>query len=278
MEVTATRLSGLHSASIDELVAAQQRAQNPRMPIANPYIAMLRETGQTSFCNIAHLATSNGVCRSSFEEVVFNLKEAGIVTVINEEVHVIPGQRLRIAELAIQNGADPERIARELRWQEFEAFASQILAKYEYKTARRLVFSDSGHRFEIDVLGAKEPILLCIDCKHWHHGWAPSKITMAAMNQLLRAFHLSKVLKKYAGKVHTLGWRSVQLLPALLTLADVSSSRINGVPIVSVLRFRDFVSEVNPWVDELRFIEARVRDGTPELSGLPATSSIPALL
>jgi hypothetical protein len=47
------------------------------------------------------------------------------------------------------------------------------------------------------------------------------------------------------------------MLPVVLTLADVSSRIVGGVPTVSALRFGTFLSEVGPWVDELRFVDAR---------------------
>jgi len=189
------------------------------------------------------------------QESLLRLRERGVVALAGEEIQVSLEQRLRIAELAIAIGADPERIARELRWQEFEAFADQVLARDGFATLNHFVFKDSGRRFEIDVVAAKEPIVLCVDCKHWHHGWAPSKIAAAARNQLLRVLRLSKAFPVGGRKLPTGSWRSVRLLPAVLTLADVSPKLIDGVPIVSALRFRSFLSEINPWVDELRFVD-----------------------
>jgi hypothetical protein len=47
------------------------------------------------------------------------------------------------------------------------------------------------------------------------------------------------------------------MLPMLLTLADVSSRVVDGVPTVSALRFGTFLSEVGPWLEKLRFVDAR---------------------
>jgi Holliday junction resolvase-like predicted endonuclease len=189
------------------------------------------------------------------EESLLKLRERGVVALAGEEIQVSFEQRLRIAELAIAIGADPERIAGELRWQEFEAFADQVLARDGFATMNHFVFKESGRRFEIDVIAAKEPMVLCVDCKHWHHGWAPSKISAAARNQLLRVLCLSQVFPVRGRKFSTATWRSVRLLPFVLTLADVSPKLIDGVPIVSALRFRSFLSEINPWIDELRFVD-----------------------
>jgi len=199
------------------------------------------------------------MCRSLVEESLSRLHRDGAITMMGEEIRITPEQRLKGAELAVTMGADPERVARELRWQEFEAITNHILSREGFATANHFVFKGSGRRFEIDVLGAKEPMVLCIDCKHWHHGWAPSRIIAAAKNQLLRVLFLSQVFACHRGRLQaTRNWHSVRLLPVVLTLADVCSKFMDGVPIVSALRFRDFLSEVSPYVEKLRFIDAQL--------------------
>jgi len=217
--------------------------------------ALLRETRKNLTCHISEVVASSKMCRSLVEESLLKLREQGAVALSGQQIRVSLEQRLRIAELAIAVGADPERIARELRWQEFEALADLVLARDGFATMNHFVFKDSGRRFEIDVIAAREPMVLCVDCKHWHHGWAPSKIAAAARNQLLRVLRLSQAFPVRGRKLWTGSWRSVRLLPAVLALADVSPKLIDGVPIVSALRFKSFLSEINPWVDELRFID-----------------------
>ena len=219
------------------------------------HVCLLHETRQNHLCNASEIVARSKTCWSIVEESLHNLEEAGAVTLTGEEIHVTPEQRLRIAQLAITTGADPERVARELRWQEFESLTTQILSREGYATANHFVFKHSGHKYEIDVLGAKEPIVLCVDCKHWHHGWATSKIVAAARNQLVRAQSLSEVFEFYGRKHHIVGWHSVQLLPIVLTLADLSSKLVDGVPVVSALRLRDFLCQVSPWIERLRFID-----------------------
>jgi len=205
------------------------------------------------------------MCRSLVDESLAKLREAGAVAVSGEEIQVSLEQRLKIAELAVASGADPERVAKELRWQEFEVFASQILARDGFVTLNHLVFKSSGRRYEIDVVSARNPIVLCVDCKHWHHGWAPSRLLAAAKNQLLRVFSLSSVFAVY-GKKLCGGWRFAHLLPIILTLGDVSPKLIDGVPIVSAVRFRTFLSEMNQWVGCLRFVHVPVEGDSANLA------------
>jgi len=226
-------------------------------------MTLLRATRESPICEFQGIVASSKACKSLVEESLLTLQEAGAIRIVDEEIHISPEQRLRIAELAVASGVDPERVGRELRWQEFEAFADQVLTRDGFSTANHFVFKGSGRRFEIDVLGAKEAMVLCVDCKHWHHGWAPSKLMAAAKNQLIRVLFLSQVFTACGRKLPTIAsWRSARLLPVVLTLADVSSKLMDGVPIVSALRFRDFLSEVNPWVEKLRFVDARICEST----------------
>jgi hypothetical protein len=223
------------------------------------HIALLHKTRQNLVCKANEIATGSKTCLPLVERFLLELREAGVIALTGDEIRVTSEQRMRIAELAILTGADSERVARELRWQEFEGLAANILDVEGYATVRHFVFRNSVRKYEIDVLGAKEPLVLCVDCKHWHYGWAPNRIMAAARNQMVRVLCLSEAYGSYGRKLRIAGWRSVQLLPIVLTLADVSSKLLDGVPIVSTLRLRDFLCEVNPWDERLRFVDAPTR-------------------
>jgi len=222
------------------------------------YIALLRETRESPLCQIQEVVASSRACRSLVKESLLELQAANVVSLSGDEIHINPEQRLRIVELAVGIGADFERVSRELRWQEFETFADWVLAEDGFATLNHFVFKGSGRRFEIDVVGAKEPMILCIDCKHWHHGWFPSKVSASATDQLQRVRLLSRVFAAHGTRLHAGGWRSARALPVVLTLGDASPKLIEGVPIVSVLRLKSFLSEINPWLDELRFVDVSI--------------------
>jgi hypothetical protein len=226
---------------------------------ANVHITLLHETRQNPVCKAGEIPTKSKTCPSAVERFLGELKEAGVITLTDDEIHITSEQRMRIAELAISAGADSERVARELRWQEFEGLAAHILDVGGYATAKHFIFRNSARKYEIDVLGAKEPMVLCVDCKHWHHGWAPSRIMTAARNQMMRVQCLSEGYAFYGRKLRIAGWPLARFLPIVLTLADVSSKLVDGVPIVSVLRLRDFLCQVSPWDERLRFVDASVR-------------------
>ena len=240
-------------------------SSNARVVIKTSYalhVALLRKTKLDSVCRTDELATESRTCLPVLSGFLVKLHEAGVIALGDEEIRITPEQRIRIAELAILGGADPERVARELRWQEFEELTAHILDVEGYVTVKHFVFRNSVRKYEIDVLGAKDPVVLCVDCKHWHHGWAPSRIMAAARRQTMRVLCLSEVYAFYERKLRIAGWRSVRFLPIVLSLADVPSKVIGGVPIVSALRLRDFLCQVNPWDAQLRFVDGPARSQT----------------
>ena len=221
------------------------------------YVTILRETEKTLRCQVEKIAAGMGIGKAGTLELLCKLQCQDLMSLDDEEVVIMPEQRMRIAMLAVAQGSDPEAVSRRLRWQEFEFLADRVLTQNGYDTRTHFVFKHEGHRFEIDVLGAKEPLLLCIDCKHWQYGWAPSRITAAVRNQLLRVTSLSQSFRQLEVRLGTSHWKSVRMLPVLVTLADVSSRIVSGVPTVSALRFGTFLSEIDPWVGQLRFVDAR---------------------
>jgi Holliday junction resolvase-like predicted endonuclease len=247
------------SPSISCVADASPNAQDVAITNTVLQTVLLRETRQNPVCRIREIALRSKICPSVVKGLLAKLKEAGIVTLTGEEIRVTLEQRVRIAELAISSGADPEKVARELRWQEFEALAAQILNREGYVTVNHFIFKHVARKYEIDVLAAKDSIVLCVDCKHWHHGWAQSRIMTAATNQFLRVQSLSEVFAFYEKRHHVANGQSLWLLPIVLTLADVSSRLVDGVPIVSALRFKDFLCQVSPWDEKLRFIDVPAR-------------------
>lgn len=257
---TGTRLSALHLRGVGSTTHACRNAWAVVKTSATLlHIALLHKTRQAPLCKASEIVAKSGTCAHVVEHFLAGLEEAGVVTLTGDGIHVTSEQRMRIAELAISGGADSERVARELRWQEFEEFAAHVLQVEGYATVKHFIFRNFARKYEIDVVAAKEPFLLCVDCKHWHHGWAPSRIMAAARNQMLRATCLSEASLFYGNRLRIGGWQSVQLLPMLLTLADVSSRLLDGVPIVSALRLRDFLCQVSLRDERLCFIDVPAR-------------------
>jgi len=153
-------------------------------------------------------------------------------------------QRLRLAVYAIELGADFEHICSFLGWKEFEGMAAVILERNGYSVEKNLWFRYSGKRWEIDVAGYKKPIILCVDCKHWHHGMHPSALKKVAEAQRKRTMALAESLPALVGKFEFASWEKAKIVPAVLSLVPERFKFYGEVPIIPVLQFNDFINQL----------------------------------
>lgn len=198
----------------------------------------------------AELASVVEASRLGRSEALRRLKEAermGLLEIKGGKIHADYSKRLMMAVEALRFGADPEKVSRLLDWREFERLSSSILERNGYEAFLHLVFRDgeTGRRREIDVLGVKEFLILCLDCKSWRRGWYKSRISLAAKEQLERSEALSRELPSLARKLKLSRRRGeYRIIPLVLTLADVPYRILEGSLVVPILRFRAFLYEL----------------------------------
>jgi len=165
-------------------------------------------------------------------------------------------QRLKLAMQAMQLGADPERVSGLLQWREFEAVASAALEQNGYSIARNLRFKHAERRWEIDIVGSRKPMAVCIDCKHWRHGPHPSALKKIAEAQIERTYALAQALPCLADKTKCASWKQAQLIPVVLSLTMGRTKFVNDVPVVSILQLQDFLNQLPAYTDSLFSVKA----------------------
>ena len=104
------------------------------------------------------------------------LQSEGLVYFKEGNVEVDGAARLKLAIKAASLGADMEHLSHLLCWQEFEEIAAFALQNYGYTVQNNVRFKNAERKFEIDVVGCKKPLVLCIDFKHWQHSIAQSAL------------------------------------------------------------------------------------------------------
>jgi len=161
-------------------------------------------------------------------------------------------QRLRLAVRAIQLGADIENISNYLQWQEFESIVSMALEQNGYSTKKNLRFKHAGKRWEIDLIGCKKPIVLCVDCKHWHRGLYPSILKKIVDQQIERTVALVESLPSPSIRVECATWDSAKFVPAVLSLVVGKLKFYENVPIVPVLQLQDFLNNLPANIHSLK--------------------------
>ncbi len=157
--------------------------------------------------------------------------------------------RFKLAFEAVRHGGF-QQVARALTWQEFESFTEECLQSAGFDTQKGVIAKHDSRRWQIDVVAKKAPMVLVIDCKHWESPGYNSKVKRAAEHQKLavQAFFQQVTARE------ELGGDGLLVLPMILTLFEPRSRIVDGVVVVSVEQFADFLDGVSPFASELPFI------------------------
>jgi len=238
---------------------------------ANLIISVLKLTKQGAVSkelvkNEARIPTSVA------EKLLRKLQNDDLVYVDRTSLEASGSQRLRLAVYAIQLGADLESVAGHLQWKEFEDMAAVALERNGYKVAKNVRFKHAAHRWEIDVVGCRKPLVICVDCKHWHRGMSPSALKRIVEEQVERTSGLAGHLPDPSIKIECASWNSAKFIPAVLSLVAGRFKFYDDVPIVPVLQLQDFLNQLPAYADSLKHFSKSVT--TPSLDhdfsqGLP---------
>jgi len=181
------------------------------------------------------------------------LQNGGIVYLKGNMVEADGSCRLKLAVKAVALGADIERISDFLRWQEFEDITAMALERNGYIVAKNAHFKYAGRKWEIDIVGCKKPLVICIDCKHWHHGLSPSVLKKIAEAQVERTWALAESLPNISLEIECAKWDKAKLVPAVLVLMQGSFKFYDKVPIVPVLQLQDFLNQLPAYIESLKY-------------------------
>ena len=188
------------------------------------------------------------------QKLLRKLQKDGLIYLQKDVVEADSLQRLKLTVKAVNLGADLEHVSGFLHWQEFENMAAVALTRNNYIVEKNLRFKHAGRRWEIDIVGCKKPIALCMDCKHWHHGMYPSTLKKIVEEQLERMSALAESLPSLAGKIECGSWNKVKLVPAVLSLIAGRFKFYDNVPIVPVLQLQDFLNQLPAYADSLKLL------------------------
>lgn len=181
------------------------------------------------------------------------LQKQGVLYVKGSFVEVKSNGRLRLAAKAASLGADIEHISDFLNWQEFEDIAALALESNGYTVIKNLRFTHAGRRWEIDVVGCRKPLVLCVDCKHWQRALKSSALGRIVEAQVKRAQALSDTLPTVSLKIECLKWNKAKFLPVILSLIPSSFKFFEDVPVVPVSQLQDFLTQLPAKVESLTY-------------------------
>jgi Holliday junction resolvase-like predicted endonuclease len=185
------------------------------------------------------------------EKLLEKLQNEDMLHMRGDFVEIDGHNRIKLAVKAVSLGADVEHVSGFLRWQEFEGLAAMALENNGYAVFKNVRFKQAGRRWEIDIVGCKKPLVICLDCKHWHHRLSPSALARIAEAQVERTKALAESLPNLSIEIGCAKWNRAKFVPAILALLPSSFKFHETVPIVPVLQFQDFVGQLPAYADSL---------------------------
>ena len=190
---------------------------------------------------------------STTRKMLEKLQDEGIIHLDQNVVEADSYSRLKLAIKAVSMGADVEYVSKMLRWQEFEGIAAIALERNGYIVEKNVRFKHVARKWEIDIVGCRKPLVICIDCKHWRRGTAPSAVRRITEAQVERTRALAEVLPSVSLVLECSKWEKAKFLPAILTLMPASFKFYDKVPIVPVLQLQDFLSQLLAYTESLKY-------------------------
>jgi Holliday junction resolvase-like predicted endonuclease len=187
------------------------------------------------------------------KKLLENLQNEGLIHLKDDAVETNSDNRLKLAVKAASLGADFERVSAFFSWQEFEDIAALALERNGYVVAKNVRFKHTGRRREIDVVGCRKPLVLCVDCKHWQHGLKPSALKKIVEAQVERARALADALPIAELTIECVKWNNAKFVPVILSLFPSSFKFYDNVPVVPVLQLQDFLFQLPTQVESLKY-------------------------
>jgi Holliday junction resolvase-like predicted endonuclease len=189
-------------------------------------------------------------CLGLSEELLNHLCRENVVHLDHEALQVV--DPIRLAFEAIKLGADVEAVSELLSWKDFENLCVEALRIHGYVVRAPLRFKVEGKRYEVDIVAHRKGFLLCVDCKHWKmKRGQKSKVKDATTNHLDKCAKLAlsaDILRSAGLEVRT----GSHVVPVIVTLMDLDlKSPLNGVCVVPIFKFNNFLLELEAHVDEL---------------------------
>jgi len=193
----------------------------------------------------------------SLKKLLQELQNDGLVYVRGKKLEVAGVQRLELAVRALSRGADLENVSSRLQWKEFEAMTGIAFENNGYLITKNLRFEHEARRYEIDVVGYRKPLVVCVDCKHWHHSIGKTTLERIAKDQTARVRALASALPHLDVSLEFYSWSSARFVPVVLSLVVGESKFCAGVPVVPILKLQDFLDQLPAYVESMVYIDLK---------------------
>ena len=217
----------------------------------NLIISILKLTQKTSTVT-KHIKNDAKLPIDTTYNLLEKLQFENLLKLNNEIVEVTTNDRLKLAIKAISLGADIQHVSDMLCWQEFEEITAMALHNNGFIVYKNVRFKTPTRKWEIDVIGCKQPIVICIDCKHWGHAISPSALNKIANTQADRTKALTETLPNPKLQLECTKWKNAQFTPTILSLTPNNFKFYDNIPIVPILQLQDFLNQLPAYIYQLQ--------------------------
>jgi hypothetical protein len=135
-----------------------------------------------------------------------------------------------------------------------------------YTVERNFHFKASGKRWEMDLLACQQPLIVCVDCKRWQHGWTRASIMKASEAQVERTKALTDSLQSFTEKLGLDKWTRAMLIPIVLSLVPSAFKFHNNTPIVPILQLQSFINELPTQTGFLTYFSTIIKEKRTKLT------------
>lgn len=213
-------------------------------------VSLLRLTQNGSICTEL-LKKKARISADVIAQVLQKLSANDLIHLQRDMIEVSPDQRVKMTVHAVQLGADLEQVCKTLKWTEFESMAAHAFEANNFRVVRNFRFRRAHKRWEIDLLGCKQPFIASVDCKRWRHAWRKTAIIKTVEAQVERTRALANVLPLYCERIGLTEWKVATVIPMVLSLVPGPLKFYKDVPIVSILQLQDFINGMPGYVNLL---------------------------
>jgi len=157
-----------------------------------------------------------------------------------------------------ERGIDVEALSEYIDWYEFEDFVSKAF-EASGMIVLRDVKSTRIKKFQIDAIAidTKLSLALVLECKHWKAG-ITKRLNDVVSEHIARLNKFNSSCEWFVSEYPELR-RVKYFIPVVVTLKNVETRIVDGVPIVPVYVLRNFIADLDRYVDELNLMKIRNR-------------------
>jgi len=222
------------------------------LSIERNFILSLLKLTQKNTTLTKHIKNNTNLPTETIHTLLEKLQTEDLLNLTNETINVSTNDRLKLAIKAVTLGADIEHVSNTLCWQEFEEITAIALHNNDFIVYKNVHFKTPNRKWEIDAIGCKHPIVICIDCKHWGHTISPLTLKKIATTQANRTKALTETLPNPKLQLECTKWKNAQFIPTILSLTQNNTKFYNNIPIVPILQLQNFLNQLPAHIHQLK--------------------------